>query len=208
MMDEYEITCDDEHRYRVRVDNKLQEVPSVTTIMNDVGYYPWLFTFRDRDNDEKMEMLNAAAKRGTAVHQITEDLDHGKDLPDKMAPELEPYVQAYIKFKSQNDIEITEIEKFVFNLEWWYAGALDRVMTINGTPAIVDLKTGQPADTTGIQLAAYLLAYEKMGGKSGLARFGLYLRKNGTYKLIPYRNTDDLPNFLAAVRVFRFKKRK
>ena len=71
MMNEIEITCDDEHRYRVRVDNKLQEVPSVTTIMNDVGYYPWCFKFKD---DEKMEMLNAAAKRGTAVHQLTEDL--------------------------------------------------------------------------------------------------------------------------------------
>jgi hypothetical protein len=80
-------------------------------------------------------------------------------------------------------------------------------MDINGIPSIVDLKTGAELDTTGIQLAAYLFAWEKSGGNPGLARFALHLKPNGSYKLVPYRSREDLANFLAAVRVYHYKRR-
>ena len=210
------ITCDDNHRYYVRVDEVMCEVPSVTTIMKDVGYYPWAFgVSRDRPEEikfptpreeELQHKLDTAAQRGTAVHKITEDFDRTGVLPDSIVPELEPYISAYLDFKKQNDIEIDAIEEFVFNEEFWYAGALDRVMTINGVPAIVDLKTGQTACTTGVQLAAYLFAYQSTTDSGEFTRFGLHLRPNGTYKLVPYKNNQDLSNFLAAVRVYHYKR--
>ena len=79
-------------------------------------------------------------------------------------------------------------------------------MTINGTPSIVDIKTGAQLDTTGLQLAAYLYAYNKMESDVELARFALHLKNNGKYKLVPYRNHQDLNNFLAAVRVYHYKR--
>ena len=44
------ITLDENHVYRIARDGNLEEVPSVTTIMKDVGYYPWVF--RDKDESE------------------------------------------------------------------------------------------------------------------------------------------------------------
>jgi len=207
-----DITCDREHVYRVRMDDgSTKAVPSVTTIMQDVGYYSRLFKKKENDGEinfptEAENNVRVAADRGTAVHKITEDMDRDKPV-GPIDIDLLPYVNAYKTFREENNIVVIEIETFVHNEEFWYAGALDRVMTINGTPSIVDLKTGAELDTTGIQLAAYQFAWEKMGGEKGLARFALHLKPNGNYKLVPYRSREDLANFLAAVRVYHFKRR-
>ena len=207
-----DITCDFDHVYRVRMDDgSSKAVPSVTNIMKDVGYYPWVFAEKKNDGEinfptEAENNLRVAAARGTAVHKITEDMDRDL-LVGPIDIDLLPYVNAYKTFREENNIVVIEIETFVHNEEFWYAGALDRVMTINGTPSIVDLKTGAELDTTGIQLAAYQFAWEKMGGDKGLARFALHLKPNGNYKLVPYRSREDLANFLAAVRVYHFKRR-
>ena len=199
------ITLDENHVYRIARDGNLEEVPSVTTIMKDVGYYPWVF--RDKDESEihfPTEEMSPAEK-GTRVHKITEDIDRGIEV-DPIAKELLPYVKAYRQFKSDNDITITNIEEIVFCEEFWYAGALDRVMTINDCPAIVDIKTGTKLTVTGIQLAAYRYAWEQMGGEKNLNRFALHLKDTGAYKLVPYKNKEDLPDFLAAVRVYKRKR--
>ncbi len=89
-----EITLDENHVYRVAMGDKLKEVPSVTTIMKDVGYYPWVFKEKDDVNeidfpDEEI----TPAERGTAVHKITEDLDRGIEV-EPIAKELVPYIEA------------------------------------------------------------------------------------------------------------------
>mgnify|MGYP003653972283 FL=1 len=200
-----EITLDEMHVYRVAMGDKLKEVPSVTTIMKDVGYYPWVFKEKDESEIHFPDEEITPAERGTAVHKITEDLDRGIEV-EPIAKELAPYIEAYRKFKSDNNITITEIEEIVFCQEFWYAGALDRVMKINNVKAIVDIKTGTQLKVTGIQLAAYKYAWEKMGGQKKLNRFALHLKENATYKLVPYRSREDLPDFLAAVRVFNRKR--
>ena len=207
-----DITCDFDHVYRVRMDDgNTRAVPSVTNIMRDVGYYPWVFKEKKDDGEivfptEAEDNLKTAAMRGTEVHKITEDMDRENQV-GPIDIDILPYVNAYKTFREENNITITEIEFFVHEEEFWYAGALDRIMTINGTPSIVDIKTGQELDTTGIQLAAYQFAWEKMGGDKGLARFALHLKPNGNYKLVPYRSREDLANFLAAVRVYHYKRR-
>ena len=215
MVEKIDITLDDEHCYRVKMDGNLREVPSVTTIMKDVGYYPWSFNYTnivgstlDKDKIEFPEEGKLTpAVRGTLIHKITEDIDRGIEV-DPIAPELLPFIEAYRKFKSDNTIAITEIEEIVFNEEYWFAGALDRVMRINGVPAIVDIKTGAKMKTTGVQLAAYRYAWEKMGGQKDMARFALHLNDSGKYTLVPYRSAEDLPDFFAAIRVYNFKRNK
>ena len=209
MVEKIDITLDDEHCYRVKLDGNLREVPSVTTIMKDVGYYPWIFSNKKDEDIIKFpeEGKLTPAARGTLIHKITEDIDRGIEV-DSIAPELLPFIEAYRKFKSDNTIHIQEIEEIVFNEEYWFAGALDRVMRINGIPAIVDIKTGAKMKTTGVQLAAYQYAWEKMGGHKDMARFALHLNDSGKYKLVPYRSAEDLPDFIAAIRVYNFKRRK
>ena len=199
------ITLDENHVYRVSLGGELRVVPSVTQIMKDVGYYPW--TFLDKDESE-IHFPNGEitpVDKGTRVHKIVENIDRGIEV-DPIDPELLPYVEAYRQFKNDNEITITQIEKIIFEDEFWYAGALDRVMKINEVPAIVDIKTGTKLTVTGIQLAAYKYAWEKMSGEKNLNRFALHLKDTGAYKLVPYRNKEDLPDFLAAVRVFKRKR--
>ena len=144
MVQKIDITLDDEHCYRVQMDGNLREVPSVTTIMKDVGYYPWIFS--DKKDSGVIEFPSekmTPAARGTRIHKITEDIDRGIEV-DPIDPELLPFIDAYRKFKSDNTITITQIEEIVFNEEYWFAGALDRVMRINGVPAIVDIKKTWP----------------------------------------------------------------
>ena len=208
MVKKIDITLDDEHVYRVAMDGNLREVPSVTTIMKDVGYYPWIFS--DKKDSGVIEFPSekmTPAARGTRIHKITEDIDRGIEV-DPIEPELLPFIEAYRQFKSDNTITITQIEEIIFNEDYWYAGALDRVMRINGVPAIVDIKTGAKMKTTGVQLAAYRYAWEKMGGQKDLARFALHLNDSGKYKLVPYRSAEDLPDFFAAIRVYNFKRSK
>lgn len=207
MVKKIDITLDDEHVYRVAMDGNLREVPSVTTIMKDVGYYPWVFADKKEEPGE-IEFPSdqmTPAERGTAIHKITENIDRGIEV-DPIDPELLPYIEAYRQFKSENNITITSIEQIIFNKEFWYAGALDRVMQINTVPAIVDIKTGTQLKVTGVQLAAYKFAWEKMDGQKDLVRFALHLKDTGKYKLVPYRSHEDLPDFLAAVRVYNRKR--
>jgi hypothetical protein len=208
MAKKIDITLDDEHCYRVQMDGNLREVPSVTTIMKDVGYYPWIFS--DKKDSGVIEFPSekmTPAARGTRIHNITEDIDRGIEV-DPIDPELLPFIDAYRQFKSDNTITITQIEEIVFNEDYWFAGALDRVMQINGVPSIVDIKTGAKMKTTGVQLAAYRYAWEQMGGQKDLARFALHLNDSGKYKLVPYRSAEDLPDFMAAIRVYNFKRNK
>ena len=216
MKDPEIIYDEDDHKYMIKTeDDGLVEAPSVTTIMKEVGFYGRFVSKWEPDPDEirfpeppseQEKKRDAAAKRGTAVHLMTEDLDRGHPLPEMIDEEIFPYIKAYLKFQEENDLEIHEIENIVFNDEFWYAGRVDRIMTINGTPSIVDIKTGQELRTTGLQLAAYLYAYKKMEGEVKLERFALHLKNNGTYKLVAYKNNEDLNNFLAAVRVFHYKE--
>jgi len=206
-MEQIDITLDDEHCYRVKLDGNLREVPSVTTIMKDVGYYPWAFTNKPDKISFPPDGYISPAVRGTRIHKITEDIDRDIEV-DPIGPEFLPYIEAYRKFKVDNLIHITAIEEIVFNEEYFFAGALDRVMRINGVPSIVDIKTGAKMKTTGVQLAAYRYAWEEMGGQKDLARFALHLKDTGEYKLVPYRSVQDLPDFMAAIRVFNFKRRK
>ena len=209
MVEKIDITLDDEHCYRVKLDGNLREVPSVTTIMKDVGYYPWVFSDKKDENiiEFPEEGKMTPAVRGTRIHKITEDIDRGIEV-DPIDPELLPFIDAYRQFKSDNLITITEIEEIVFNEEYFFAGALDRIMHINGVPSIVDIKTGAKMKTTGVQLAAYRYAWEQMGGRKDMARFALHLNSSGKYKLVPYRSAEDLPDFIAAIRVYNFKRRK
>ena len=47
-----DITCDFDHVYRVRMDDgNTRAVPSVTNIMRDVGYYPWVFKEKKDDGE-------------------------------------------------------------------------------------------------------------------------------------------------------------
>lgn len=99
-----------------------------------------------------------AAVRGTAVHALAERVVHGEDVdvPD----ELVPYVEGYVKFLDEWEIEPVSTERSVASREHNFSGRYDLIarspLLFDGEPFSADIKTSNKvyADTA-MQVAAY-----------------------------------------------------
>lgn len=155
--------------------------------------------------------------RGTAVH------DEIEGLLTKPVAEIEeafgrlkgmegegPFA-AFLKFRREVQFEVLldgEGLPLVERKIWHpagFAGKLDCAAKINGFPAILDFKTGQPALFHGPQLCGYLFGLWGEDPPEDVRRYGLYLRGDGSYKLKGYEDEDDFEVFLSAVAVARWK---
>lgn len=174
------IFYDDTHRYTVDG----EEVPSVSELTR--------FLSRELYTDIPQFAVEGAAKRGTAVHRATEDLD--KDGRVECDSDIAQFVQAYVAFKKDIKPEWERIEWPVC-YEKTFAGMVDRYGQMNGQNIIMDIKT--TASITGLhkvlyraQLNLYRLAVIKQKPVDGL--WVLQLKKDGTYKLIQIEVDEPL----------------
>jgi hypothetical protein len=138
-------------------------VPSVTTILEaypkDAHFFKWLKevgTDADAIRDE-------AGRRGSVVHQLTEQYDAGDEvsllnmdgnLQYKM---LEwSMFERYVEFSTRFKPEIIMSEQNFVNSFLGFAGTLDRVIKMNGLTYLIDIKTSNVIhDSYWLQLAAY-----------------------------------------------------
>lgn len=136
-------------------------------------------------------VLEYAANRGKAVHEALEVYDLGGEL--EATPETTPYLQAYLDWEQVYKPKWVGVEKVVFCEEGWFIGTLDRVGHLNGTEfAIVDIKTSTPNReayvSVCLQTMAYAMAYISQHnatmGREKIARYGLFLMKDGNYRCI------------------------
>jgi len=102
---------------------------------------------------------DAAADRGTQVHDLAERLARGEtvDVPD----ELTGYVDAYLRFLDEWQPTNALVERVVVNRRHQYMGKLDLIADFHGRgPGLLDVKTSAkgPYNDTGLQLAAYRYA--------------------------------------------------
>lgn len=135
-----------------------------------------------------------AAARGSAVHRLTEVFDRGEPLV--IPPDLLGYLDAYAEFKAIVRPVYAHSELKVMNDD--LGGQIDRVcLSLWGTPALLDFKTGDEYPWHGQQLAAYNMLLP-----TG-PRFACYLSKTGRYRLKQYDDPADHRRFvydLARVR--------
>lgn len=143
-----------------------------------------------------------ALERGSIVHEITSLYDEGDLDESTVSDYLRPYFDAYLTFLRESGFTVVENERKVYSPLHRYAGTLDRIGSLNGRPALVDIKTGNPGWQCGPQTAAYAQAYHEETGRFIRNRYGLWLRDDATYSLISYTDFDnDIADFLAAQRV-------
>jgi hypothetical protein len=152
-------------------------------------------------------VLERARRLGQAVHRMTELYDIDDLDMDNLAPELMPYLTAWIKFRAETGFTPEGIEEQHYHPALRFAGTLDRRGLIGGRPSVLDIKKMLVlGPIIGVQLAAY----KELCIKKGLPvedRYGLGLRNDGTYRLVPFTDKGDWPVFLSLLTIRNFEEK-
>lgn len=168
-----------------------KRVPGVTTILQALHSFDGV----------PADILKAAQERGTAVHLACEYLD--KDIldEDSVDPAIADYVNGWRLFNIEAAPTWTHIEAQSFHKVMRYAGTVDRVGIIAGEEWVIDIKTSiQSHAVWGLQTSAYAQALEKPNARRGTVQ----LRKDGTYRLIEWKDKQDWATFLSLITINNF----
>ena len=176
-----------------------EELPSVSELCR--------FLSREIYGEITQYKLDNAAERGTAVHKATEILDkYGTvDVQD----DILPYVQAYLTFRKEHEVEWIKIEYALHHPEDRYAGTMDRYGMVDGKKALVDLKSTYTVHKP--LCAASLNLYRRALQANGVevdVLYILHLKKDGKYKLIPMETDELLAVSLITIHKALQKKRR
>jgi hypothetical protein len=190
------LTCrDDIHEYRLEG----HVVPSVTQILEPLSAHQYRYVAG--------QVMDDAAALGKAVHRMIE-LDLRDDLDtDTLPSALRMYFEAWRNFRELSGLHSMRSEYRVYSPSYNFAGTLDLAGELNGRAAIIDTKrTAAVPRTAGPQTAAYRQALHESDTQVGPVwkdadRYALHLRKDGTWRLVPFKDNNDLRVFLACAAI-------
>ncbi len=182
------ITLDENHIYH---DGDGNIIPGVTSVLKDVG------VIDDRWFDDY------SRTRGQMVHLATALYDRDDLEESSVNPVIEPYLNAWIKFRKESGYVPDMIEKIVHNKIYGYAGTLDRTGTKNGVKELTEIKSGTVQSWAELQTAAYA------GCLDGVyKRYAIELHDNGSYKKVVYDNRQDWGVWLSCLTLRNYKYNK
>ena len=151
-----------------------------------------------------------AMTRGSFVHTATEFIDRGSLDWSALDDTLRPYCEAYQRFIEDKRPEILLSEKAMYHPTLLFAGTPDRVMRMDDSIILPDLKSGAPSRATAVQVSAYRELVSVSEGITCRKLFSLHLKNNGKYQLSEPISLMDAKRyynvFLAALCVERYKK--
>ena len=122
-------------------------VPGVTGTLRAAGILDFSMIPQD--------VLQAAAHRGTAVHQAMHYFAKGTLDTSSLDPMIAGYVAAGIRFHEESDLTVAHAEQVCYNPTYHYAGMYDLDCVIAGELWLIDYKSGIVLDGHRAQLAAY-----------------------------------------------------
>ena len=125
-------------------------VPSVTTFLEawpkGAAYHEWL----KKHGADADEIRDEAGRRGSTVHNLTEQLDFGAEVRmcgEDGSPRYKmsewAMLERYVDFRKAHAPRIIDIETNLVDSELGYAGTLDRVMELKDDVWIIDIKTSE-----------------------------------------------------------------
>lgn len=148
------------------------------------------------------KILTPAQKLGDAVHKACELYNKGTLDMDSVDKPVIPYLNAFIKFMGDYQIEILGIEEIIYSIKRRFAGRLDLRGKIDKKLAVVDIKTSTVVDKScGVQLGGYKVGLEEMYGLKIPLKWVLQLKPDGTYQVHPFNSLSDEMVFLGALNV-------
>lgn len=163
-------------------------VPSVTNILLSEGFI------------DSSWFTEWAREKGTFVHLMCH-LDDINDLDESTVDlVLIPYLFAYRQFKIDSGFVVEASEVPLYCEAYQFAGTPDKVGKLNGSPAIIDLKSGVVDPVVGLQLSFYEILTNHPH-----KRFALQLTAEGKYKLIPFIGRQDRNLCLSILAIHQWK---
>jgi hypothetical protein len=177
-------------------------VPSVTQVLDACGLVCY-------DHIPKA-ILDHKAEIGQAAHAACHYLDEGELEWESLDPEVEPYVRAWQKFRSEAPFqhELVEHRGIAQADGMTFGFTLDRTGTFDGRPVLLEIKcTANVEISWGPQTAAYELAQCKRDGIRR-ARIAVHLKPNETYSLLRFSEVQDYQIFKAALAIETWRKNK
>lgn len=165
------------------------------------------FLHREIYKDAPKWQVEAAAERGTAVHAAAEALDTtGKA---QISEEYLPYLLAYKAFLKDYAPSWDLIEAPLYHLEHRYAGTIDRFGSVRGEATLIDIKTTytvyKPLCRAQLNLYRLMLIAR---GYPVHRMYILHLKRDGTYKMIPFEQDEPLALALITIHNALRKKRR
>jgi PD-(D/E)XK nuclease superfamily len=159
-------------------------------------------------------ILEKARDRGSIVHAaihaaLDRDLDRASF--DRDFPEYVPYLDAWSAFCEQRRFVPVLTEHRLASRRLRVAGTLDSLGLLDGSPVLLDWKSGRAEDCAAdLQLAGYHgLALEWASEDAALAaffhdhpvvkRYAVQLRKDGTFRVEAYTDVADFRKFKVLV---------
>lgn len=162
---------------------------------------------------------DAAAKRGTEIHTLGEQLVHG--TVTGVPPELHGYVEGYAALLDRFKVEPVHVERSVASYKYEYAGSLDLIAwftlpDVGRQLLLVDLKSNRSGifGEVAAQLAAYRYADVLLADTEHTeepmpevyATAAVHIRPNGADLIPVTTNEDVLLSFRYIARVAAFEK--
>jgi hypothetical protein len=154
--------------------------------------------------------IHVKRQLGTAVHLDAHAYDDDDLLWDTVDQRVEPYIRAWAMFREHARLTPMTRERLVFHPTCFYCGTLDGIfLTPRGVRVLVDIKTGDPADSgCQFQTAAYQAAYAFEHPDEPIAeRWAVRLTPmlSMPYRVTKYDDWRDFATFQAFVTTFQYQ---
>ena len=149
-----------------------QHFPSVTTILEAYPKPYQLLQWLKEVGTKADDIRDAAGKRGSVVHSLTEEYDNGMEVAlldetGKPAVSMSEWsmFEKYVEFTEKANPVHSLIEQNFVDEAGGYAGTIDRICEIDGKIILLDIKTSNGIyNSYWLQLAAYREGIKKTAG--------------------------------------------
>ena len=188
--------------------------PSITSVLserNNEGIARWRESVGDKVANN---IMRNAARRGTAVHTLTENYLNNEELSKQAV--LPTALFTILKSELDKINNIVMQEKSLYSKKWGVAGRVDCIAEYDGKLSVIDFKTSTKdkkeewVENYFIQTTAYCEMFEERYGKAIDQIVILIVTEEGSTQTFIKDKQDYLPLLKPAIDEFhkKFKEKK
>ena len=188
--------------------------PSITSVLserNNEGIARWRESVGDNVANN---IMRNAARRGTAVHTLTENYLNNEELSKQAV--LPTALFTILKSELDKINNIVMQEKSLYSKKWGVAGRVDCIAEYDGKLSVIDFKTSTKdkkeewVENYFIQTTAYCEMFEERYGKAIDQIVILIVTEEGSTQTFIKDKQDYLPLLKPAIDEFhkKFKEKK